>query len=88
MTSCQVDADGAGCQTGSPMLEPDGRPVRSLDCKVCSSREMALRCGPGLAEEWYCAGVDLGFLGMTSGRVVCLQGWVLKQPKESVKAAG
>lgn len=31
--------------------------------------------------------VDLGFPGTTSGRVVCLQGKVLKQPKESVEAA-
>ena len=46
---------------------------------------MALRCGPGRAVEWHCVGVDLGFPGMTSGRVVCFQGKVLKPPKESVK---
>jgi hypothetical protein len=36
-------------RTGTPMSGPDGRPVRSLGCKVCSSREEALRCGPGRA---------------------------------------
>lgn len=71
-------------QTGSPMSEADGRPARSLDRKVCSSREEALRCGPGRVVDWHCVVVDLGFPGMTSGRVVYLQGRVLKQPKESV----
>lgn len=37
--------------------------------------------------HWLCVVVDLGFPGMTTGRIVCLQGRLLKQPKESVKAA-
>ena len=73
-------------RTRSPMSGPVGRPVRSLGCKVCSSREEALRCGPGRV-DWHCVVVDLGFPRMTSGRVVCLQGKVLKQPKESVNRA-
>lgn len=43
-TVCEVDVDG---RTGSPMSARGGRPVRSLDCKVCSSREEALRAGLG-----------------------------------------
>lgn len=49
---CQSDQSGRG-GLGLPCRESDGRPVRSLDCKVCSSREEALRvrawAGGGLA---------------------------------------
>lgn len=42
----------------------------------------------GRVVDWPCVVVGLDFPGMTSGRVVCLRGRVLKQPKESVEAAG
>lgn len=35
----------------------------------------------GRVEDWLCMVVDLGFPGMTGGRVVYSQGKVLKQPK-------
>lgn len=68
--------------SGPPMVG------QSRDCKVCSSREEALRCGPGRVVDWHCVVVDLLFPRLTTGRIVYLQGRLLKQPQESVGAVG